>query len=281
MTHCSDDDLVLQYYGESPEADAHVSVCPACADRARDLAELLQSVDGDVPARDERYGSEVFYRIRPALSRAEGPAPSAVEGSNVEETSWLGRLSAGADLWRSAGMRWSLAAAAVVLMVSAFFAGRLSMRPADSTPDTIAATSQPATDVADPELGRRVLLLTVADHLERSDRVLTDIMNTGGGDISAAQQWANELISANRFYRQDALDADESSVAEVLDELERTLLDIVHRPADAPHADLDQIRQRIDSAALLFKVRVLTNELRERQFSSDAPAAIRSITPVS
>ena len=88
-------------------------------------------------------------------------------------------------------------------------------------------------------------------------------------------------MAANRLYRQDALDAEESSVASVLDELERALLDIVHRPADAQPADLEQIRRRIDSAALLFKVRVLTTDLRQRQLGADAPATTRSTTPIS
>jgi hypothetical protein len=33
-------------------------------------------------------------------------------------------------------------------------------------------------------------------------------------------------------------------------------------------ADLDEMRRRIDSAALLFKVRVLSDELRERELES-------------
>jgi hypothetical protein len=261
MTHCSDDDLVLQYYGESPAADEHIAVCAMCATRARELADVLSAVADDVPERGERYGTEVWYRVRPHL----------------EQPSW----------WSRVAVRWSLAGAAVVALVTTgFLAGRMTL-PFDSAQDRQAdpstvATARRASETADPQLARRVLLLTVADHLERSDRVLTDIMNTsGGGDISAEQRWADDLIAANRFYRQDALAADEPSVADVLDELERALLDIVHRPADAHTADLDQIRQRIDSAALLFKVRVLTSELRQRQFAGDAPTAARSNTPVS
>ena len=73
----------------------------------------------------------------------------------------------------------------------------------------------------------------MADHLDRSDRVLTDIMNASAdGDIAAEQQWAADLISDNRFYRQDAVDSDEQSVAAVLDELERALLNIVHSPSE-------------------------------------------------
>jgi hypothetical protein len=174
-------------------------------------------------------------------------------------------------------MRWALAAAAALALVAtSFFAGRLSMAPAASP--TVAPT-RAAVNTAEPQLARRVLLLSVADHLERSDRVLTDIMNAPAGDLSMEQQWADDLIAANRLYRQDALDANEASVANVLDELERALLDVVHRPADAP-ADLDQIRRRIDSAALLFKVRVLTNELRERQLDSDV-SSTSAAAPIS
>ena len=256
MTHCSDDDLVLHYYGESPEADAHVSACGACAARARELAAMLSSVSDEVPERNERYGAEVWYRVRPHLEQRRS-------------------FFRGAPLLRSASVRWSLAAAATVALVAGgFVAGRFSM-PSSST--TVAPTVAQS-EVSDPQLGRRVLLLTVADHLERSERMLTDIMNTPAADLSTEQQWAGDLIAANRLYRQDALEADESSVATVLDELERALLDIVHRPAEA-HADLDQIRQRIDSAALLFKVRVMTNELRERQFDDSSP--VRSTTPIS
>ena len=262
MTHCSDDDLVLQYYGESPDAEAHLPTCAACATRARDLAVVLTSVDDEVPERNERYGTEVWYRVRPHLSvgRRLLASPGGPQARPAPQ------------LWR-----WSLAVAATLaLLATGFLVGRMST-PASTT---VAPTRAQADD-SDPLLGRRVLLLTVADHLDRSDRVLTDIMNTPGVDISAEQQWARDLIAANRLYRQDALAADESSVATVLDELERALLDIVHRPADAHAADLDQIRQRIDSAALLFKVRVMSNELRDRQFTADAPISDRSTIPIS
>jgi hypothetical protein len=269
MTHCSDDELVLQYYGESPGAAAHLATCAACAARAGELAATLASIDEAVPERDERYGTEVWYRVRPHLQQQRSFFRSvgrALSGSPGE-----------ADKPRPTAFRWSLAAAATIaLLATGYMVGRMST-PASTT---VAPTRAQAED-SDPQLGRRVLLLTVADHLDRSDRVLTDIMNTPGADISAEQQWARDLIAANRLYRQDALDADESSVATVLDELERALLDIVHRPADAHAADLDQIRQRIDSAALLFKVRVMSNELRDRQFTADAPISGRSNTPIS
>lgn len=249
MTHCSDDDLVLHYYGEPGADETHLASCAACTSRFRELASLLGAVTIEVPERGDDYESRLWERIRPAI------APRRV----------------------SPAIRWTLAAAATVTLVAGgYFAGRLSQGPAPATPSA-ATAPQPADDDAP----RRVLLMSVADHLERSDRVLTDIMNAPGGqDLTAEQQWAEDLIAANRLYRQDAEDSNESSIATVLDELERALLDIVHRPSTARARDLEEIRQRIDSAALLFKVRVMSNDLRRRQLERPAAPAPRHPSPI-
>jgi hypothetical protein len=102
--------------------------------------------------------------------------------------------------------------------------------------------------------------------------VLTDIMNAPRGDISAEQRWADDLLDASRLYRQDASDAGERSVAVVLDDLERSLLEIVNSPSKISAADLEQIRRRIDAASLLFKVRVMSDELRKREDAPDRSA---------
>ena len=93
-------------------------------------------------------------------------------------------------------------------------------------------------------------------------------MNAPRGDISTEQKWAGDLLDTSRLYRQDAIDAGEASVASVLDELERSLIEIVNSPSRISAADLEQIRRRIDAASLLFKVRVMSDELRQRE---DAP----------
>jgi len=64
----------------------------------------------------------------------------------------------------------------------------------------------------------------------------------------------------------------------VLDDLERSLLEIVHSPSPISAADLDHIRRRIDAAALLFKVRVMSDELRQREGAPDTAARPRSST---
>jgi hypothetical protein len=248
MTHCSDDELVLHYYGEDAAPAPHLAGCGECAARYRELEAVLQSVYSvDAPPRNDQYGLEVWTRIRHRL-----PEP---------EPSWRA-------IWRTIWWQWpaaTLAGAAMVLIVAGFAAGRLWP---DASPAPI---ETPAGALADDATGRRVLLLTVADHLERSERMMTDIMNASdGADITTEQLWAADLLAASRLYRQDAIETDELSVASVLDELERTLLEIVHRPATATAADLEDMRRRIDSAALLFKVRVLSDELRQREL--DAPS---------
>jgi hypothetical protein len=161
--------------------------------------------------------------------------------------------------------RLVLAGAAASLIVVAFIAGRMWPRTALVAPPPAAAIAADAgTAAAGRDVSHRILLTAVADHLDRSERVLTDIMNAPSrGDISTEQ------ATASRLYRQDATEAGEPSVAGVLDEIERSLLEIVHSPSRISAADLEQIRRRIDAAALLFKVRVMSDELRQR----DAPPA--------
>jgi hypothetical protein len=167
--------------------------------------------------------------------------------------------------WWAVWMRWDrlgLAGAAVVLMVAAFVAGRVWRQPPAAPAPDETQTAAAAHDV----VRDRILLTSVADHLDRSARVLTDIMNAPArADISTEQRWADDLLTTSRLYRQDAIDTGEQSVATVLDELERSLLEIVHSPSNISAVDLEQIRRRIDAAALLFKVRVMSDELRQRE----------------
>jgi len=252
VTHYSEDDLTLYHYGDlrrRADVERHLDACASCAALYREIAGTLAMIAApEVPERGDQYGLEVWQRIRHRLPEQEAPW-------------WAG-------LFRMD--RLSLAAAAALLVVAAFVAGRVWPRPTtggDATP----AAAPTATANATSGDTRRILLTSVADHLDRSERVLTDIMNTPDrGDISTEQQWAEDLLTTSRLYRQDAVDAGEQSVAAVLDDLERSLLEIVHSPSKVRAADLDDIRRRIDAATLLFKVRVMSDELRRRE---DAPGA--------
>jgi hypothetical protein len=250
MAHYSEDDLALYYYGEGrpAEIDKHLTECRACAALYREIARTRSMIPVPVaPARGSDNGLEVWQRIRHQLPEQDGSPWAAPR--NVFKTFRFDRLA--------------LVAAAAVLLIAAFVAGRVwpggsSARPSSSPVATATPTSG--------DVGHRILLTSVADHLDRSGRVLSDIMNAANaGDISTEQRWADDLLTSSRLYRQDAVDAGEESVATVLDELERNLLEIVHSPSTISQADLDQIRHRIDAAALLFKVRVMSDELRQRE----------------
>lgn len=257
MTHYEEDDLVLYYYGEgryttarsgarSPRSKVarHLDECAACAATYREIAVTLAMVaPPDVPERGEQYELEVWQRIRHQLPE--------------QDSSWW-------TVWFR-HERLVLVAAAASLVLAAFAAGRFWPRgPAGPAPvGVIQSTAGGATN---GDLRQRVVLTSVADHLDRSERWLTDIMNSPAqSDISTAQRWAEDLLTTSRLYRQDAVDVGEQSVASVLDDLERSLLEIVHSPSKISAADLEQIRRRIDAAALLFKVRVLSDELRQRE----------------
>jgi hypothetical protein len=246
VAHYSEDDLTLYYYGEGrrrADVERHLGDCTACAAVYRSIAATLAMIVApEVPDRGDQYGLEVWQRIRHQLpERDAAPWPS-----------WL---------------RWdrlALAGAAAAIVIAAFVAGRTWPRqPGRAAPP---ATQTAAAAAAGDVVRDRILLTAVADHLDRSERVLTDIMNAPDqSDISIEQRRAEDLVRTSRLYRQDAVDAGEQSVAAVLDELERNLLEIVHSPSNISAADLEQIRRRIDAAALLFKVRILGDELRQRE----------------
>jgi hypothetical protein len=281
-SHISEDDLTLYYYGEGrrrAEIERHLDTCQACAAVYREISSTLAMIVApDVPERAEQYGLEVWQRIRQRL-------PEREEG--FTGFGWFSRSSGFQGFSRFAGFPGvAVGAAAAVLLVAAFVAGRMwqsTSAPVVSTavnaPAAGRGAGSPATTptVAGKTAGQRILLTAVADHLDRSERVLTDIMNSHEpADISAEQRWAEDLVTTSRLYRQDALDAGEQSVASVLDDLERNLIEIVHSPAKISAADLEQIRRRIDAAALLFKVRVMSDELRQREAAPQDRSSART-----
>ena len=71
MTHYTDDELVLHYYGESADARAvsrHLEACATCADAYREIHEALQAVAvPNVPDRDAFYGQRVWGRVSERL----------------------------------------------------------------------------------------------------------------------------------------------------------------------------------------------------------------------
>jgi hypothetical protein len=114
-------------------------------------------------------------------------------------------------------------------------------------------------------VSRRVLAAAVGDYLDRSQAVLLELSNAQSDeplDISAERERAQDLVTENRLYRQTAVDTEQLAMAGALEELERVLLDIAHAPAEISPEQLDELRARLESAGILFKIRVLGANVR-------------------
>lgn len=242
MTHCTEDDLLLHYYGETGgdrSIQQHLERCEDCAAAYRLLEETLVLVPTSaVPERDDSYPRIVWQRLRANLPEQDARAWQA----------WFA--------WRPA----AIAVAVVTMVLATFVTGRLWPRESNRR------LTGPLL-VESAESGERVRLAAIGDHLDQSERVLLDLVNAQGDriDVTDQQMWAADLIDSNRFYRDAATRAGDLLVATVLDDLERSLLDVVHGPSTLTPAELDDVRGRVDAEALLFKVRVLADELHDRE----------------
>jgi hypothetical protein len=244
MSHPSEDQLVLHYYGEAPELGDHLAGCAECRSRYEVLQRVFAAVNAaPVPERGEDYGKAVWERVRHGVPRRSG-------------FRW-------ADLFLHPP-RWAVAGAMAVLLVCAFLAGRFW--PRAEGPRTATTNLAGANRVRE-----RILLVAVGDHLEQSQMVLVELVNSKGNgpmDISAEQERAEDLLDANRLYRQTAATAGETAMASVLDDLERTLLEIAHSPSTISSREFDEIRSRIESEGIIFKIRVVGSNVRGREMAA-------------
>ncbi len=240
-----DQELVLYYYGESEHAEAidrALDESPELERRFSDLRRVLDAVvTPEPPARSDLYGHEVWKRVYPRLEADRRDA------------------SGNRQLRRLAG--WAIAA--TLLIVVSFWAGR-------QTADQIDA----AIDVALTEQARhRILLVEVADHLERSQFLLLELTHTDPESLDAERlDAARELKAQSRLYRQAAQQSGEGDVAYLLEELEIFLTELGHMGPGAA-GDLAAWQQRIDDKNLLFKVRVLGSTIEERTRPTGNPAS--------
>jgi hypothetical protein len=111
-----------------------------------------------------------------------------------------------------------------------------------------------------------VLLADLGDHLDRSQAMLVELVSgEGAAGISAERDRAAQLVSDNRLYRQTAARTGNMALVTVLDELEQVLVDVAASPDVVSATDIEQMRRQIETNGLLFKVRVLSSEVRDRQ----------------
>jgi hypothetical protein len=254
MTHPTDEELILHYYGEggtnaeTPVA-AHLDDCDACRSAWTRLRQTMEMVDvAEVPEPPLEFERVMWARVQPALSAAA-------------RSPWPARTRA----WWSLRALVPLAAIAALIVV-AFAAGRLWPRAA--APIVPAA---PALTAAELHAAReRVLLTALDDHFEQTQMLLVELMNAPASDRAGfdfARLSASDLVASSRLYRQTAQMNGDTRLAAVLEELESVLVDVARSPEHVEPRDLTSLRAHIDHENLLFKVRAVTNDIKARQKS--------------
>jgi hypothetical protein len=245
MAHVTEDDLILHYYGELAAAEqqraaAHLADCAACRQEFTRLQRVLGVLDESSVAPDvpDAFEAAVWARLAPTL-----------RGERRHRFSRL--VLAPAPL--------ALAAAVLVLVGAAFFAGRVSS-PARNVPAPAGAAAE--------QVRERVLLVALGEHLDQSQMILIELVSAGAGggiDVSRERARAEHLLAANRLYRQTAATTGDTAMGDLLEELERVLVEFAAGPERLSSQDLEAVRRQIEGQGLLFKVRVVSSEVRERQ----------------
>ena len=253
MKHLNEEELIEHYYEESvnmADCERHLKACTICAERYAELRRDLDGVKPLVPpVRGEDYGEQVWQSIRGSLAVYEKPKRS----------------------WIRVGRPLGWVAACALLIAVAFVAGRRWERK-----------QAPTVAVAvDPQARQRVVIVVLGDHLDRSERLLVELNHAGSDDIPATplRSEARELLDSNRLVRQSAIQAGDLNVDASLDRLERLLVELANEPEDLSEADLNRLRQEMNTEGLLFDIRVLRSRVNSQAHApQDAPKAMKGVS---
>jgi anti-sigma factor RsiW len=253
--HLADEDFVLDYYGELDAADrervhAHLAWCADCQHADRDVRATLRLVDVTrVPEPPASFEADMWARIEPHVRQVPRP-------------SWLARLRSWLPGETALAPRLAWGGGVAAAIVLAFFVGRFGR------PDSPGPAPAPARNVSAVAARERVLDAEVEEHFERSQRVLTDLVNIDPATpvvLASDQERAADLVAAGRVYRRTADALGETATSELLEDLERVLLDVANGSPDPTADEIESWRQRIDQQDLVFRLRVVGAELRRRQ----------------
>lgn len=137
------------------------------------------------------------------------------------------------------------------LVAAAFFGGRIWER--------VNAKKVMVTAAATPQTKERVVLVVLTDHLDRTERLLVGLEHADSADrveTAQLQSEARELLASNRLYRTTATNAGDPALAGALDRLEGVLAEVANDP-NLTAADLQRVRDEMNTEGILFEVRVL------------------------
>jgi hypothetical protein len=239
MRHLTEEELVEAYYGDRPpRTGEHLSLCPDCRAELARITELLDEIRRvPAPARDERYGGEVWTRLQSRLPE--------------RASRWWARP-------------WIFAPAAVALLVAAFLGGMLTMHTRQNSAFQPGGLANQA-GISEKDR-QRVFLGAMSDHLQRSEILLAQVLHAAPGEPEpiAERSRARDLLEENRLLRETASGSGDQAHAALLNDLERVFLDLANSPGQLSAADIAELRRRVEDQGLLFKVRVTSTDARTK-----------------
>jgi hypothetical protein len=275
--HISEEEMTFHYYEEAAEGmnggvgpvAEHMRQCAECRNRFAELRQMLASIDAAairVPERGENYGREVWKRVQSRLLTDAAPRPGTASNSKVVTMMPVSPLKPPQNRnWRT----WAAIAAMLLVGVSGYIAGRWSAGEGKKNSRVTVAGAVDGQDAVFEAGRKRVLMVALTDHFERSQMVLAELSNADPGeagklDIRYERDEASELLDSNRLYRQAAMQQGDTQAAVLLEDLERMLLEVAHTPDQVGSGEFQDLQKRIQDQGLVFKVKVLTSRL-ERQ----------------
>jgi len=244
MNHPTFDDLVLHYYREQPaeaarSIDSHLAICVECDAAWRELGEAMSAMDEAVvpdPAPD--FDERMWRRVSAGIA-----APA--RAWSLRHTAWVAGWAAVVGLLAGAGYAWT----------------RVEQRPAAPAAQHVRAVTAPG------DMRERVLLTALSDHFTQTEMLLVELLNApdAPSDIAFERSAASDLVASGRLYRQTAAEDGDLQLAGMLDDLEGVLVEVARSPARMDPRDLGALRARISDDDLLFKVRAVRSDVRDRR----------------
>ena len=115
-------------------------------------------------------------------------------------------------------------------------------------------------------LNERMLRSEVEEHFERSQRVLVELVNADDSApvlrLASDRERAADLVAAGRLYRRSAEEMGDAETRDLLEDVERVLVEIANGPEVESSNDLSEVRTRISDQDLIFRLRVVTAEMQ-------------------
>jgi hypothetical protein len=225
MNHISEEELILLHYEESDAAEMAREHLRGCAECTA-AAEALERT----------------FALCDAVV-----VPEPAEG--LESRVWRGIE---AEIWPArqgwSGWKWlAVPATAVAAAVMVLVAVRPAARPK-----------------ALPDAARhRILAISLADHLDRSQMLLIELSNTEGTDaaeLEMLQTRARDLLDEGRLLRQWIPAGEAPTTLALVEQVERVLAETAN--TQGRPEELRALREQIGDDSLVFKVRIVEANLR-------------------